>query len=258
MNKTKKYTISLNGLTGDTFSINIPMSTSTDFAGRREIIEDEFVTKEISKAINGVEDYEQKRFTPMANEITYILKDKNGQNIKFVDLGFNTEDIKFNRNRFAKSFLELVFFDDDDVTKQNRLFSITLFPSLTLDDIKDDNIINNLDAKLVVTSPYTDQLGQSEGYYLYDFKDKYKNNTNPVKIYMEATFNNAKTGKPLNLMTKASVSNISEVVKNIFTTYQLDVVNKRYEYDILTNQGNVVNNTSAKTSVISLYPRTII
>ena len=72
MNKANKYTISLEKLSGDSFYINTTLSTTNDFAGRLEIIEDEFVSKELRDAVNGIIDYEQRRFRPITPDYTFL------------------------------------------------------------------------------------------------------------------------------------------------------------------------------------------
>ena len=75
MNKLSKIQLSLNKLTGDTFSVNLNIPRQTDFADRNEIVEREFINEEVSKAINGIDDYELRRFRPSSNPATSTIPD---------------------------------------------------------------------------------------------------------------------------------------------------------------------------------------
>lgn len=259
MSKITKIQLPLGKLTGDTFSVNITIPNQTDFAGRRDVINSDFVSKEVSNAINGIEDYELRRFLPIneinntnLDTITYSLYDENGNTLKYVDLGFNENDIKFNRNKFSKTFLQLDFFDGTGATNNIKVFTITLFPSVTETDLLD---IPNIPVKFTATSPFGNQTGESEGYYLYYFRSLFNNPGDSLNLYMEASLKNAKTGSSTNLMKVPSVSNVNALLQELYTEFFFERTTNRYHYYVTSTNKTF---TSGQSVEIKLYPRLII
>jgi hypothetical protein len=123
-------------ITGDTQYINVPLSQTQSNVGQEDIIEHEFVEKEVAKSINEVVDYEKYRLTPSNNgdiveRVDYqinLLDNGNFPNTTTLKtIGFTNDDLKFRKKSFKKSFLNLLFFDSDSPTKQNLLSHTTIY-----------------------------------------------------------------------------------------------------------------------------------
>jgi len=264
MSKITKIQVPINKLSGDTFSVNFMIPNQVDVAGRGDIIKQDFVDKEVKNAINGVDDYELRRFKPYnainladITELTYQLYDESGNAIKFTDsqyLGFSEDDIRLNRNRFIKSSLQLDFYTTEHPTNNAKVFSLRLSP--TRDAIYLDDI-TNMDAKFVVASPYLSEFSETEGFYQYYYRSELPELNDSVVLYMEASFNNAKDGKVTNLMTVPSVSDVNEMITKIYTNFNLRRQVNRYEY---TPEGTNISYkpNSHDKMIIKLYPRLII
>lgn len=124
--------------------INIPLSLTSAPIGQSDIIETNFVKKEIEKAINPIVDHEKIRLTPIQkntkiNRVDYSLNLlKDGvfpTTTTYGSEGFVNDDIKFRRNNFKRSFLNLAFFDSDVTTNQNYLGNLTLFSRISRFDM---------------------------------------------------------------------------------------------------------------------------
>jgi hypothetical protein len=126
--------------------IKIPLSLKFNDIGQPDIIDEEFTKVEIEKSINPIIDYEKVRFSPIKhtealNETNsptimtdLIIKlnflDENkvmNNNTTYSDIGFSDDDIKFNKNKFLKTFLRLSFYDSDITTNQNLISFMTIF-----------------------------------------------------------------------------------------------------------------------------------
>jgi len=115
-----KYQININnvdtGITATT--INIPLSMDFQIVDQAELIERVFVPIEVEKSINPILDYEKVRFLPLTptavpiNGITFTLN-LNGDTT-YGDIGFTDDDIRYNRNNFKYTFLNLSFYDTDN------------------------------------------------------------------------------------------------------------------------------------------------
>lgn len=237
MGLVNRYEIKLNqSVTG--YTINIPINLEFTPIDQSELIESEFVSKEIENSINPIVDYEIVRFSPINNNnenlstINYRLNFL-GNKTHYGQIGFTEDDINFRRNNFLKSHLILDFYDSPIITKQNYLFSSTLFcrtksSMYNLDGtIKNINTDSNLLTKFILENPITLPDGVSEGYYIYNYKSDV-----PKEIYMRATFNNAKTGVAHKFMTVNTPQTIDNLVNYLHVKYTLTNNENGYYYKI--------------------------
>jgi hypothetical protein len=133
-----KYTFKVNN---EEKYLNIPLNLTTSNLGQEDLIESDFVEVEANKAINGIVDYEKVRLKPVqdSNDIVRVdyklhFKDDDGETT-LKTAGFTNDDIRFKRNSFKKSFLNLMFFDTDIPTRQNMLDNMTIYNKLTRFDV---------------------------------------------------------------------------------------------------------------------------
>lgn len=138
----KKFTLKIDK---DNKFINIPLTLTHSEVGQDDTIDNHFVKQEVEKAINPIVDYEKNRFEPNQKDkfigrIDYdinLLKDGAfPESTTLETIGFVDNDIKYRRNNFKKSFLNLMFFDSDVPTNQNYLGNITIFNRLSRFDIQ--------------------------------------------------------------------------------------------------------------------------
>jgi hypothetical protein len=243
----------LSGTTATT--VNIPLNLVFDMVGQEEIIERQFVDKEIEKIVNPIIDYEKVRFSPLNNNnlpidrITFLLNLSGATT--YGQIGFTDEDIKLQKDYFKFSFLELNFYDSDNPLTQNYISKITLYPKIKSSDIVQfgaptgnyGQIIraNQMPIMFVSDNPLTNKRGNFEGYYLYDYKDELKFGETK-NLYMRAFFKNSKNGKTYNLMVKSNAMPIDMLVHELYTKFKLFRDSTGYYYTIDdTYQGNPQN-----------------
>lgn len=251
-------------ITPSAHTITIPINLDFQMVDQAEIIEREFVDKEVENAINPIFDYEKVRFLPInaegsqVEDITYkvnlLASTSFPTNTYYGDVGYIYDDLKFRKNNFTRSFLRLSFYDTDITTDQRLVSFMTLFCRLTIDDITSNNLpnpINTIPIKFKVMDPITKPEGISEGYHIYNFKDEVEPNL-PKELFMRATFNNAKTGKSTNLMTESIPLSINVLVTKLHTKYILTRDNDGYYYEIDPTYSNNVDVTG-NSVVVNLY-----
>ena len=158
-------------------------------------------------------------------------------------VGFTDDDIKFKKESFKQTYLELDFYDSDNPMSQNLITFVTLFSKLRIGDLNTTGNIgttkpaNQIELIFVCENQLSNQFGVSEGYYLYNYKDELLLNL-PKYLYMRANFRNAKTGTITNLMVKNSALPIDELVHELYTRYVLVRNNDGYFYKIETFENN--------------------
>ena len=138
----KKYKF-VNNLTGGTgHNINIPIGNNNGMVGQQEIIEKDFIDIEVRKAVNVIIDYEKVKLVPIHNNvdgpldnITYVVNlldvtstSYNTSPLKWSDINFTDDDLRFKKKSFTKSFLKLEFYDSDLVSNQNLVSSYYVIP----------------------------------------------------------------------------------------------------------------------------------
>tara|TARA_B100001121_G_scaffold54859_1_gene48367 strand:- start:1466 stop:2338 length:873 start_codon:yes stop_codon:yes gene_type:complete len=282
----KKYKF-VNNLTGDTgYNINVPVGNNSGFVGQQEIIEKDFIDIEVEKAVNITFDYEKVKLLPVHNtdgileNITYTvnLLDSTATafntSLKWSDIGFNDDDLRFKKKSFTKSFLRLDFYDSDIVSNQNLISFITLFPEFSNEDMIGFSIPQaiNYSVSFKLGNTLVDRDRNGEGFALYHFKDEVLPNPLPSKnLYMRATFNNAKEGTSIGLMSSDSLTlSIDDLIgstegttnkNNLYTKYILTRNATGYYYKIDDTYSNNVAYESPTTTpssttndyIINLY-----
>ena len=273
-----KYNIVFNS-TGTT--ISVPITMDYQLVDQDDIIKTKFVDVEIKKNTNSILDYDKVRFQPIAttdngflisNNIIYnvhFLNQNNQYNqySYYGDIGFDNFDIKFRKKKFTNTFLRLSFYDSDTMTNQRLLSFVTIYPKIEPNNFSIGaqwgNITpaNNFKIQFTLSSSLIDRTLNSQGYFLYHFKDEVPVNL-PKELYMRADFNNAKNGKSTNLMSNndpaITIDNLmvsttgTNNTNNIFTKYILKKVDDSYYYEIDTNYSTNVQVLS-NDYIVDLY-----
>jgi hypothetical protein len=235
------FKINLNTIgSASTLTFNIPMSLESQIVDQGELVERVFVDVEMKKAVNPIIDYEKVRLSPIKNDnqinkVVYKLNLFSG--MTYGSVGFTDDDIKFKKESFKQTYLELAFYDSDNPMSQNLVSFVTLFSKLKLSDLQATGNIgipkpaNQIDLTFELENELTNPLGITEGYYLYNYKDELLLNV-PKYLYMRANFRNAKTGRITNLMVKDTALPIDELVHELYTRYILVRNNNGYYYTI--------------------------
>lgn len=254
-----KYTVSLDEISGSTLQLPIPVMQSHDVVGQTDLLKTEFVAVEREKAINPIVDYEKVRFIPanihnvIMKTITYKLHFYNTtysafNNHTWESIGFTYEDLYYRKNRFKKSFLQLVFYDSKNLLAQNPIFIVTLFPQITpYSTVSSTDYIS-----FVRQNPITNPKGFAEGFYQYFYKDLVEEGTD-YELYMRATFFNAGTGvgKPL-MMYSTVPAYDSTFTDKIHLKFTFRKTNENYLY-IVDDTSVVTYDLLAKKIEINLY-----
>ena len=265
-----KFKIRLNA-TGDTAGVmNIPISLQSQPVAQAEIIEREFISKEIEKSINPIVDYEKTRFTPVedVNATTITQVDTVEYNVNILnptgtgylnnwgDIGFTQDDIKFRRSKFLKSFITLRFYDSSDPMSQNLVMISTIFPFIRSDFYTNatDGIlkpVTSLPVRFLLSDPIKSPAGFAEGYYTYYYKHLIESGQAPTDLYMRASFSNAANGKTTNMMFANTQQQINTLIPKVFCKYKFSRLGDGYYYDVDDITGIIT--TSAGKTTINMY-----
>jgi len=284
VNKIRINTKNKNGI------INLPLSLKFNGVGKYDVLKTHFIKKEVEKSINKTIDYEKTRFSPIGsqiisstqgnteyNKITDIIiklnfLDKNNNMIletKYSDIGFVDNDIKFRKDRFLKSFLTLKFYDNDILTNQNLISFITLFPTITVNEITQFIDLttgepidggglpihaNKFPVRFVINNIGDSSMASSEGFYLYHLKNEVKIGSLPKELYMRAEFNNSGNGKSTRFITVNNKLDINSLLNKLHTRYLLIRTNSGFYYKLDSNYNNATNITENNNkTTINLY-----
>jgi hypothetical protein len=260
-----KYTLNINNFnTGTTEQyITVPLDTQFQIVDNDELINRVFVDTEVENAVNRILDYDRVRFIPLLPEngtVSSIIYDLSLLNAtgqyttNYGSVGFQYDDVKFRKNSFTKSFLRLSFYDSDDPMTQNLVGLTTLFSTLkTIDLVSAGNgnvagvpkPINDIAINFTVQNPLSNKRAFAEGFHLYYYKDNL-NIGQSKYLYMKASFNNAKTGKSINLMVKNTAQTVDKLVKELYVRLIISRTSTGYYYKFdETYQGN--NSTPPNT-----------
>lgn len=261
-----KYTINLSTIETGTTATTITVPVFMDFQNvdNAELIQRVFVETETEYAINPIIDYEKVRFLPLdlsnnhVDKIIYdiYLLDSTGTYKGFYgDIGFTDDDIKFRKQSFKQTFLNLSFYDTDNPLTQRLVTFMTLYSELNTSDLLipapgvslPPNTIPgtpkpaaNIPVNFVVENPLLKPNGFSEGYHIYDYKSGLNIGV-PKYLYMRAAFRNAKTGKSVNLMVKNTAQPIDKLVHELYTRFILVRKTNGFYYQIDNSyNGNAV------------------
>jgi hypothetical protein len=259
-----KYTLNINNYkaSGDTTSgvteqfIKVPLSAQHQLVDNDELIQRVFVDTEVENSINKILDYDRVRYMPLtktdelASSITYdlsLLTPTGTYSNFYGDVGYQYDDVKFRKNSFTKSFLRLSLYDSDNPMVQNLVGFTTIYSRLTTVDLLSGPTvtilglpkpINQIGINFTVENPIVNKRGFSEGFHIYYYKDAL--NIGETKyLYIKASFNNAKTGKSINLMVKNSPQFVNDLVHELYTRIIIFRTTSGYYYKFDdTYQGN--------------------
>ena len=277
--KTDQRLVSINKF------IKIPVMLDFNSVDQAEVVNREFISHEVEKSINPIVDYEKTRFSPtfmngvLIDKLTIKLNFLNSSGTYttptyYSDIGFDDNDIKFQKNKFKNSFLKLSFYDSDKPTNQNLVSRMTIFSRLHQDDLIElvdgnGNIsvggglpknANKITVRYKLENPITSPEGFAEGFYIYHFKseaDGYsKTSTDEGRnnLFMRAEFHNAATGKITKFITTNSLLNINELIKKLHVKYLLRRDATGYYYALSTNYNSADNITELSNGVnLDLY-----
>lgn len=244
-------------------TVNIPINLDFQFVGQSEIIETEYIKKEVKKETNPIIDYDKVRFLPIDNTLIPIKLIRYSLNLlgvtNYGGIGFTDDDIKFKKEAFKQTFLNLNFYDTDNPLTNSLVSNITIFSRLKASDFNQlgssgglgevkpaDEILLNFDVENEIINPF----GVSEGYYLYDYK---LDNASPRKeLFMRASFKNAKTGISLNLTTRPTPDTIDNLVHQVYIKYVLRRNNFGYFYTIDNTYSNNIT-YNGNDVIVNLY-----
>jgi hypothetical protein len=261
------------GVTATT--ISFPISMDFQNVDQSELINRVFVENEVENSINPILDYDKVRFLPLTpngvsvSSIVYDVKLLvNGTYVNnYGNVGFTDDDIKYRKNSFKQTYVNLSLYDSDNALTQNLLGFSTIYSELRTTDLI-QNVGNgvlgqpkpaiNVPINFVLENPLQNPKGFCEGFHVYDFKDSLKIGESKY-LYMRASFKNAKTGKSVNLMVKNTAQPIESLVKELYTRLKLTRTQTGYYYEIDdTYQGNNTTGTNNvaynnNSVIVSLY-----
>jgi hypothetical protein len=271
-----RYTIKIPSSGSTHTHIKLPVNLEYQIVDQGEVIERDFVAVEVENSINPILDYEKARFIPtdingnQLYNVSYDLRFLSSSDMtvtnNWADIGMDDTDIKFRKNKWKKSHLKLNFYDSDKGTNQRLISFITIFPTLTKDDVYGLSAPAPLlpstpkpaaEIPLVfrLQDPLTMPEGVAEGYYIYNYRDEVTSDL-PKELFMRATFNNAKDGKTTNMSTVPTAEDIDVLVTKLYTKYVLKRNQTGYYYEIDDAQDNVTlanGGTSTSHLYIKLY-----
>jgi len=244
-----KYTLNNNN---NSDFIKLPINLTAQPTGQEDDINNQFVNTEIDKSVNDIIDYEKIRLTPVDSKdnklsrITVNLTFNGGGN-HYGAIGFTNDDIIYRKNSYTYSFLRFNFYDSDKSSNQNLITTFTSFCNITPNDIitpEQDPVlagtskpVNELPTTFNLIDPTTNNYGNNEGYFLYNFKDiNYSSPNLPYYLYARVEFNNAKTGKTTLFTPQTNLpTTIESLLKNIHIRYLLTKGDNDYYYKIDTS-----------------------
>ena len=252
-------------------TINIPITLNYQLVDNAELIDEKFVPNEVQAAINPILDYEKVRYRPtndnlLLDTVTYNLFFLNNGYLAnptmYSNIGFSNDDLKYETNYFTESYLELSFYDTDNVLTQNLISQIQIYSMLTADDhyqtgFKTGNTYviagqpkpaNQVPVRFIVSNPLTQKRAFYEGYSIYSYKDEVKISA-PKYLYMNARYVNAKTGNVINLMTQPFPYTIDKLVGFLHTRYQLYRDSTGFYYKIDDTYSNNISFSNSGATV---------
>lgn len=301
---TDSYIYFLKNVLDVDFSVNENFNTNLL---KNDYYKDFYVENVINENINEIVDMEKQIFIPrlydsetkktidgVLNEINIKLKvrerneenggwnstlledswygDGKGDNggdrmTSITDIGFDKDDIKYQKTSLKKSFIRLSFYDTPHRGNQKLLYYSTVF--LDANKIFNDYFSKGKisDLEFVIKNSF-DYSACSEGYYLYLFPKLAKKDI-PTTIYMKVEFNHAKYGKTITFVLpsdddyKDGYTNSETIgTKGIEKLFNDLYIKVNIMYDSNTNsyvwyipdlEKNKINYNNNKTITMTLY-----
>lgn len=173
-------------------------------------------------------------------------------------LNFNDTDVRYQKNRLKKSFVRLLFYDSDNQTNQNLLYTSTIFldsgkifgkycrhiedyPYVSVYDYNKKDL-NGIRVDREPLSPLTDDLNiydieeyrlssritvkdkfnndsSSEGFYLYLFKEN-NEDFSEKEIFLKVEFNHAGYGRTIPFMYPVDEKNESLTYEEVLNLWK--------------------------------------
>ena len=268
---------------------------------KNDYYKDFYIEDKINENINNIVDMEKQIFIPklekldsncLVNEIkiNVNIRERNngwsstqlantwygqedGENTRITHIGFDEDDIKYQKSALKKSFLRLSFYDTPHRGNQKLLYYSTVF--LDTNKIFNEFFNKNEKSYLEFTIKNSfDYFSCSEGYYLYLFPKLAKKDI-PTTIYMKVEFNHAKYGKTLALVlpsddkyktgyieeSPVGTKGIEKLFNDLYIKINImyDSINNKYVWYIpdITNAGGSVikkiNDYEDKRIIMTLY-----
>jgi hypothetical protein len=183
------------------------------------------------------------------------------------DIGFDDNDIKFQKSSLKKSFIRLSFYDTPHRGNQKLLYYSTVF--LDSNKIFNDYFAKDKksDLEFVIKNSF-DYSACSEGYYLYLFP-KFAKKDIPTTIYLKVEFNHAKYGKTISLVLPSDddykngytnnntrgTTGIEKLFNDLYIKVNImyDSKNNKYVWYIPDSTNNKVNDKENKRITMTLY-----
>ena len=232
---TTAQTITTTGstLVGATKSIVIPINLDFFPIDYGDNI-NKFVEEEVKKNVNPFFDTETTKYifpdSTVGNDLTINFRFWNGSSLgsEYTDAGFTETDVRIKKNGFKKSFFRLYFYDSNSGDTSSLIFT------------EDLDIGETTKPKIIFNSLY----------WLRNDEFFIKNNTNR-KVYMEARFFNAKTGKvlkfinlPSSVNLPLSIQDYSDPNNRDYRTFILEILNPKlnggyYNFKPLNNSNSI-------------------
>lgn len=188
------------------------------------------------------------------------FENKEGESDLLGYLGFDDNDIFYQKSKISKSFIRLSYYNNPDPLNQSLLnYSTVFFDSGEIYGkyLKQKEFIESLpsdekwnhavglypegirvDSKLLITNEF-DKSKCAEGFNVYLFADDFTGENVGKPIYLKVEFNHAKTGKTIPLILNGTESGIrvDEYLNSLYIEVQTgyNVEQKAYYYFIPPN-----------------------
>lgn len=242
-------------------TINIPINIDYQIVDNSDLIERQFVDVEVQKAVNPILDYDKVRYIPVDQNmrnignviynLSFLVNGMPNNPTYYSGLGFNDQDIKFERSNFTQSFLSLQFYDTDNALTQTLMSELDIYSHLNPDSFYSQGTPRStgipgqvkpaaqIPVRLVLSNPLLVKKGFYEGYHIYSYKDDIEIGV-PKNLYMRAVYFNAKTGKSVNMTTVSTPQTIDNLVNKLYTKYVLIRTSTGFYYQLdNTYSGNI-------------------
>lgn len=248
-------------LLNGTGKLSIPISTTWYPTSNNEIYENNLIPKTIQQYIPSVGDFEKVAFEPLnCNRFRFRLKDALGAAITYGDLGFDNNDVKFNKNRFKKSFFQFNFYDTPNPATQKLAYQFVIYTqigALQRDVNRYPLPANNMPVTFDICNPFTFNKF-TEGFFIYFYKNLETlplGLSYPLNLYCYVTFNNALNGTSTPLISYNNLITTQNLYTYYHLTYQLSSINNDNKYLVDPTDRDIT--TILNTTNIDLYILTL-
>lgn len=254
----RKYKLNI---TGNTY-ISIPLTMDLKHVRQDDDMENNLIRDEVNIVTNPIVDYERLRY-----KCVYIDDDNNSHNVSDIiyelifinggtwyDIGFNKDDIKYNKQSLFMSFLEIKLYTEKDVNNRKLIDYIKMYPNKQY--LSSTSNFPNIPIQLKVSSNINDKASNNDGYFLYYKEDLFDGDN---RLFAEINFFNAKSGKLVRLLTGDGFSNVNnkikvnEIMDNRFIEYKFINSDERFDYNIRGCINNLSTINNEKQLTVSLF-----